>query len=159
LEGDEAFEGLWRAQFASVARVAAGITGNIDDGADLAQETFARAYQHWNHVRSLDRPEAWLRQVAVRLAISQVRRARRKGAAADRSGAVDPPVAPDEELVRTLHLLTPGQRSVVVLRFYLDLSVEEVARLLHKRPGTVRALTHQAMTRLRSELRKESLDG
>jgi DNA-directed RNA polymerase specialized sigma24 family protein len=40
----------------------------------------------------------------------------------------------------------------VVLRFYADRSIEEVARTLGKRPGTIRALTSQGVARLRSSL-------
>jgi RNA polymerase sigma-70 factor (ECF subfamily) len=155
---DEAFEAFWREQFPSVARAAAGITGNVDDGAEVAQEAFARAYQHWNMVSRLERPGGWVRRVAVHIAISRLRRARRR-IVPSRPLTAEPPEAPDDELLRALRKLTPAQRAVVVLRFYADLSVEEAARTLRKRPGTVRALTHQAMERLRAILRKEPLDG
>jgi RNA polymerase sigma-70 factor (ECF subfamily) len=156
--GDEAFEALWREQFASVARAATGITGNVDDGAEVAQEAFARAYQHWAKVSGLDRPEAWVHRVAVHVAISHLRRAHRRVVPA-RPPIFEPPDAPDDDLLRALRGLTPAQRAVVVLRFYLDLSVDDVAKTMRKRPGTVRALTHQGMERLRASLRKERLDG
>lgn len=44
------------------------------------------------------------------------------------------------------------QREAVILRYLLDLSVEQTAELLGKRPGAVRALTHRAITRLRPVL-------
>jgi RNA polymerase sigma-70 factor (ECF subfamily) len=156
--GDEAFEAFWREHFASVARAATGITGNVEDGAEVAQEAFARAYQHWAKVSGLDRPEAWVHRVAVNVAISHLRRAHRRIVPAS-PPIVEPPDAPDDDLLRALRGLTPAQRAVVVLRFYLDLSVDDVAKTMRKRPGTVRALTHQGMERLRSSLRKERLDG
>lgn len=156
--GDEAFEVLWRQHFAAVARVASGVTASAEDGADVAQEAFARAYQHWAKVSRLERPDAWVHRVAINLAISRLRRARR-GAGFSRLPAIEQPDLPDEGLLRALSTLTPAQRAVVVLRFYLDLSVEEVAQSLEKKPGTVRALTHQGVERLRAALAKEPSDG
>jgi DNA-directed RNA polymerase specialized sigma24 family protein len=54
--------------------------------------------------------------------------------------------------------LTSAQRAAIVLRFYLDLSIEDTATALHKRPGTVRALTAQGIARLRGELGPEWLE-
>ena len=48
--------------------------------------------------------------------------------------------------------LAPAQRAAVVLRFYLDMSIEDTAKALRKRPGTVRALTAQGIARLRDRL-------
>ena len=45
---------------------------------------------------------------------------------------------------------------MIALRFYLDWSVNDVAQALGKRPGTVTALTHQGMERLRSLLQEET---
>jgi RNA polymerase sigma-70 factor (ECF subfamily) len=155
--GDEAFEALWRAQFQAVARTATAITGSSQDGVDLAQEAFARAYQHWRKVSRMERPDAWVHRVAVNLAISQQRRSRLGHRPLD-ARHVDGPEPPDEELLASLQSLSPSQRAVICLRFYLDWSVDEVAEALHKRPGTVRALTHQGMQRLRADLKKEPQD-
>jgi RNA polymerase sigma factor (sigma-70 family) len=61
----------------------------------------------------------------------------------------------DIDLVRALGQLTPSQRAVVVLRYMEDLSIEQVAELTGRKPGTIRALTSQGVARLREELRKE----
>jgi RNA polymerase sigma-70 factor (ECF subfamily) len=72
---------------------------------------------------------------------------------------VHDPDIPDAELMDALTILTPAQRAVVALRFYLDWTVEDVAQALGKRPGTIRALTHQGIERLRSQLKEEQPDG
>ena len=51
----------------------------------------------------------------------------------------------DPAVTAALAALTPSQRAAVVLRFYLDLSIQDTARTLGKRPGTVRALTSQGV--------------
>jgi DNA-directed RNA polymerase specialized sigma24 family protein len=61
--------------------------------------------------------------------------------------------APNDPGIRTaLAGLPPAQRAAVVLRFYLDLSIDDTAQVLGKRPGTVRALTSQGVARLREDL-------
>ena len=152
---DEAFEAFWRAHFPAVARTAAGISGNVQDGMEIAQEAFARAYQHWRKVSRMEHPDAWVHRVATNLAISQHRRWRPRH---QEEGVMPAPEPPDERLLAALRGLPPSQRAVVCLRFYLDWSVDEVADALGKRPGTVRALTHQGMQRLRAALTKEPQD-
>lgn len=61
------------------------------------------------------------------------------------------PVAPD--LVAALATLTPEQREVVVLRFVADLPLEDVARIMRKRVGAVKALQHRALEALSRTLR------
>jgi len=154
---EEVFEAMWQEHYGSVARSAYLVLGDREEAADVAQEAFTRAFQRWPEVQALERPESWVHKVAVNLAISRRRTLRRWVRGGPEVRQVDPADPPRDDLAAALRSLTPAQRAVVALRFYLDLSVEEVASALGKRPGTVRALTHQAMTRLRGKV-KETLD-
>jgi RNA polymerase sigma factor (sigma-70 family) len=154
---DEVFEAMWREHYQPVARSAYLVVGDREEAADVAQEAFARALQRWPEVRQLDRPESWVHKVAVNLAISRRRALGRRFRALREIPVVASPDPPRDDLAAALRSLTSAQRSVVALRFYLDWSVDDVASALGKRPGTVRALSHQAMTRLR-EMVKETLD-
>jgi DNA-directed RNA polymerase specialized sigma24 family protein len=88
--------------------------------------------------------------VAANLAVSWWRRLRvRRSRSLPADAVVEPPSVPDPALAEALRQLSPAQRTAVVLRFYADRSVEDVADLLGKRPGTVRALTSQGVARLR----------
>jgi RNA polymerase sigma-70 factor (sigma-E family) len=151
------FEELWTKHFRSVARTAYLVTGDPQEAHDCAQEAFVRALQRWSKVGNLEKPEGWVHRVATNLAISSARR-RRPRRSIEVPAVTAGPEPSDDELRRALLLLTPAQRAVVALRFYLDWSVEEVADALGKAPGTVRALTHQAMQRLRESVHQEILD-
>jgi RNA polymerase sigma-70 factor (sigma-E family) len=154
----EAFEKLCREEYANIVRTAYLLTGDREEAMDLAQETFARAYERWRTVSALDRPGAWLHRVAANLAISWLRRQRVR--ARTKLGRVppEPKQDTDPEILSALSNLTPSQRTVVVLRYFADHSVEEVARELGKRPGTVRALTSQGLARLRESLLPEEVE-
>jgi RNA polymerase sigma-70 factor (sigma-E family) len=152
---DVEFDDFYQAHRADVFRAAYLITGDREEARDLTQETFVRAFQHWREVSRHERPGAWLQTVVARLAISWRRRQalRSKLVIAHRDVAPEDVAQADEPVVlQALRGLTPAQRTVVVLRFYADRSVEDVARALGKRPGTVKALTAQAMARLRPVL-------
>ncbi len=152
----ETFEKFCRDEYAAVVRGAYLITGDPEEAAEVAQEAFARAYERWRLVSRLDRPGAWVPRVAANLAISWLRRRRRQARLPVKldTTASDDPAPADPELMEALQSLTPAQRSVIVLRYVADQSVEETARSLGKRPGTVRALTSQGLARLRLHLSK-----
>jgi RNA polymerase sigma factor (sigma-70 family) len=140
-DGDaEAFERFCRAEYGSVVRTAWLITGDREAAVDLAQEAFARAFERWASVAELDRPGAWTTRVVTNLALSWQRRRRREQRAATSQAErwkapvdLDPS---DLDLLRALSRLTPRQRTVIVLRYYADLSVADVASALGRRPGT-----------------------
>jgi RNA polymerase sigma-70 factor, ECF subfamily len=150
-EDERVFEEVWRRDYARVFRAAYLLTFDVQEAADVTQEAFARAFERRASVFRLDNPGAWIQRVAVNLAISWRRRQRVR-----RRAAVAAPqrhaeiVFPYPGLVDALGHLSPAQRGVVALRFYADQSVEETARALGKRPGTVKALTSQAVHRLRA---------
>jgi DNA-directed RNA polymerase specialized sigma24 family protein len=89
----------------------------------------------------------------VNLALSWRRQQRSAARAKERLVRERVPIETDPSpQIGLLARLTPAQRAVVVLRFFADQSVADTARVLRKRPGTVKALTFQAMERLREGL-------
>jgi RNA polymerase sigma-70 factor (ECF subfamily) len=153
------FEQTCRDEYASVVRAAFLVTGDSEEALDIAQEAFERAFARWGRVGELNRPGAWVQHVAVNLAISWRRRQRvQRSKPPVPEPPAGPPPEPDLELMAALRTLTPAQRGAVVLRFFADLSVEDVALALRKRPGTVRALTAQGVAKLRQALAHEEVN-
>ena len=150
------FERLCEDHYGMVVRVAYLITGDRQEALDIAQETFARAYERWKQVSTMQQQAGWLYRVATNLALSWRRAGRRSSPG--RQEAVEDVAATDPALLAALRTLTPAQRAAVVARYYLDLSIETSAEALHKRPGTVRALTSQGVARLRQELGEDWLE-
>jgi RNA polymerase sigma-70 factor (sigma-E family) len=154
---DAGFEAFIRGEYRRVVRTAYWMTGDQQDAADLAQEAFTRAYERWRTVSRMDRPDAWVQRVVVNLALSERRRRRimKMVRSREQIGVVPEIQVPDPALRDALLALTPAQRSVIVLRYYVDRSIDDVASDLGKRPGTVRALTAQGLARLREQMRTE----
>ncbi|HEX7133350.1 MAG TPA: sigma-70 family RNA polymerase sigma factor [Iamia sp.] len=128
--------------------------GDAELARELAQDTLVRVVERGAEVTAMDRPEGWVFRVAFNLARSRLRRlgAERRAHARsgpDRRDAVPVDVAAAVAVQRALALLPPRQRQAVVLRFYGDLPVAEVARAMGCRPGTVKAHLHQGLAALR----------
>jgi RNA polymerase sigma factor (sigma-70 family) len=127
-------------------RLAYLLTGSQMTAEDVVQDTFIRIEPR---VAGLNEPGAYLRRSVVNACYSWHRRQRR-----ERSVPVDPPAVtmPTEhaEMWEALGHLSAARRTVLVLRYYLDLPEAEVAALLGWRLGTVKSATHRALRDLRT---------
>lgn len=139
-------------------RLVAGLAAWCDSRAvaeELAQETLVRVWERWAQLTEAQDPDAWMWRVAINLSRSSRRRAMAERRALRRADAVRarPPATPstvDEELLDAVRALPERQRRAVVLRHVVDLPVAAVADVMGCAEGTVRALTHQGLDRLRS---------
>jgi RNA polymerase sigma factor (sigma-70 family) len=133
------------------------LCGDGDAAEELAQETLARVWLGWSRVRALGEPLAtvWTYWVAINLANSWLRRrmaeqrARARLAAGAAGAHLDPDPADAVAVRRVVAALPRRQRTAVVLRYYADLPVAEVAALMGCAPGTVKSHTSTALTALR----------
>ena len=129
----------------SVRRIVGQIyamTGNFSEAQDVVQEAFVRAWERRAQLSRTDSPEAWVRTVAYRLAVSRWRKARNAAIAWRRHGPppdAEPPAVDNPALVSALRLLPEEQRRAIVLFHLCDLSVEQVAVETGAPTGTVKA--------------------
>lgn len=124
---------------------------------ELAQETIARVCRDWSRVRRKDSAEAWTLRVGINLANSYFRRRAAERRALQRlearSAIERPPNTTDSSFaVRELVASLPRrERSVLILRYYADLTVEQVAQLMDMPVGTVKTVAARSLTKLREE--------
>lgn len=126
-----------------VVQVAA-LCGDRVEAMDFVQEAFVRAWSRWSRVGSLDDREAWVRRVAVNLAISRWRRARRvvlRASVADDMAAPDHHAAADQQatVLAALSRLPMNQRTAIVLHYLADLPIDVVAHEMSAPVGTVKS--------------------
>jgi RNA polymerase sigma-70 factor (ECF subfamily) len=121
---------------------------------ELAQDALVRVWERWDRVSTMDSPEAWTYRIAFNLASSWGRRRlaeRRAHHRAHHAADAEPPdTATNAAVHAAVAALPPRQRAVVACRYLLDLSVTDTASVLGMAEGTVKATTHQALTRLRA---------
>ncbi len=140
------------ARGASLSRTAYLLTGDHHRAEDLLQAALVRTAPHWRRVAQGGNPEGYVRRVMINEQTSWWRRKRPSPAPVPEvADAADEPAQAAERVTMAAALasLPPRQRAVVVLRYYHDYSVDEVAEVLGCSPGTVKSQSHDALKRLR----------
>ena len=126
---------------------------------ELAQDALSRACRDWRKVRHLGAPGAWTHRVAINLANSHFRRASaevrakrrlREEESVRKDSDLDPATAID--IRRAVSSLPRRQRTALILRYYLDMSVRDVAEAMDCPEGTVKTLTSKSIASLRQSL-------
>ena len=154
---DATFDAFVRARLPALLRFAHALTGDPHTAADLVQDALERTGVRWSRIENQGDPEGYVRRAIVNGRTSRWRRLRREtlvDAVPDRQGAMDPP-GRDEQLWRLLATLPRRQRAVIVLRYYEDLSEEQIAATLGCAPGTVKSQASKALAKLRAALPAE----
>ena len=140
----------------SLLRTAWLLTGDPQLAEDLVQTALTKTWTHWTSVRRSDQPEVYVRQVMAHTYASWWRRKWRGEVSTDQ--LPDSPVADlaldavdvRESMRRALSTLPRGQRAVVVLRHFDDLTEAQTAQALRCSVGTVKSQHSRAMATLRS---------
>jgi RNA polymerase sigma-70 factor (ECF subfamily) len=142
ISGADDFDQLYQGRYLDIVATVHALVGDLGEAQDLTQEAFCRAWQRWSRLAGYDDPAAWVRRVAVNLAMSRWRRlavARRHALRQERPATV-PPLEPDHVvLVAALRTLPVNQRCAVVLHHLVDLPVEQIADELGVAVGTVKS--------------------
>ena len=161
------------AEFAALAdrhldsgyRLASVILGDPTEAEDAAHDAAVLAWRNFGSLRDPDRFEAWFCRIVVNVCRDRLRHRRRHPVvelradeedgnstrAVDHSGRILTRDALDRAFVR----LEPDHQIVVALRFYRDLTVDEVARRIGVPSGTVKSRLHHALGRLRTEMERQ----
>ena len=152
VSGVESFELFVRCHQSTVRALVVALYGGRDPD-DIIQETFLRAQKAWPSLTGHDRPELWVRRVAMNLAVSRLRRWRSETKALVRLAGrreFNVVVLSDESAAvwAEVRLLPSRQAQVIALRYLEDLSVSEIAGTLGIAEGTVRSTLHQARVTL-----------
>jgi RNA polymerase sigma-70 factor, ECF subfamily len=139
---DDGFTAFYASSYRRLLGQLFAVTGDLAEAENVLQEAYARAFVRWSRVRGYDLPEAWVRRVAINLAVMAERSLRRRARALLRLGP--PPLVPELspeviDLRDALRALPLGQRQVIVLHHLVGLPVEEIARELRLAPGTVKS--------------------
>ncbi|RNL64256.1 SigE family RNA polymerase sigma factor [Nocardioides marmoriginsengisoli] len=141
---DEAeFDEFYTASFARITGQLYAMIGDRDEAQDCVQEAFVRGWAQRRKLAKADHPEAWIRTVAYRLAVSRWRHRSLARRPSDRALSPDTRTeAVDESrvaLVTALRRLPANQRQALVLHHLCDLPVRAVAREVGVPEGTIKA--------------------
>ena len=149
-EERDSFEAAFADLFRVAYRAAFRVTGDAAASEDAASEALARAALRWRKVR--DRALPWVVRVATNLAIDDARARGRRSRVAVPDLDTDriEVVADRVDLRRALSQLSDRQRDVVLLRYFGDLSEQQIADELGIAPGSVKSHASRGLATLRT---------
>lgn len=153
----EEFGRLAAPELSAAYQLATRILGNRGDAEDAVNEAVLRAWGSFDRLRDHGAFRPWLTRIVVNVCRNDLRH--KRILQIDPLGEDDRPAADSFEggllrdgVARALDCLSPEQRVVVVLRYWNDLAVDEIARLLSVPSGTVKWRLHAANRRMKTEL-------
>jgi RNA polymerase sigma-70 factor (ECF subfamily) len=154
---DAAFQALADEHLDRAYRLARAILRSPSDAQDATHDAFVRAWRNWDTLRDPDRFEPWFDRILVNTCRNRLRARRSQltdisaevaQAAGDHTGRLE-----DRQVIGSaIAELSPDHQVVVALRFYRDLTVDDIATRLGVPAGTVRSRIHYALKRLRDLL-------
>lgn len=154
-----AFAELADHQLAAAYRLAGVILGDAVEAQDATHDAIVVAWRRYDSLQDADRFEAWFQRILVNICRDRLRRRHRRpiveidltqefAASGDGIAGVDDRLA----LERAFAQLSPEQRVAVALRFYADLTVDQIADRTRVPVGTVKSRLHAATRRLQAAL-------
>ncbi len=159
---EAAVAALYRASAVSLIRLAYVMLDDLPSAEDVVQEAFCGLYRRWDRLKDTDSAMFYVRASVLNGCRSLLRRrAVRRRFSADQppAGSAEAVVLSGEEreeVIRAVGRLPHRQREALVLRFYLDLPDDQIARVMGIRQGTVRSTAHRAREALGRALKETS---
>jgi len=156
-----AFTQLYEAHFDRIYRYVALKIGDRTEAEDMTQQVFLNALQSISSFKWKGIPfSAWLFRIAHNQVVDYLRRKKKQAVPLNESllrSDSNPQLMAErnldiEQLISATQRLTRAQREVISLRFAGELSVAEVAKIMGKSQGAVKALQHSAIVALRKTL-------
>jgi RNA polymerase sigma factor (sigma-70 family) len=157
VDAEAEYSWFYQGEYANVARSVFLILHDRQRAEDISQDAFVQLYANWGKVSRFQRPDAWVRRVAIRMAVRHLKREQKRPTI---EGHVDEPVLRgpvDTDLLRAVGELPAAQRIAVVLFYFEDRPIAEIVDLLGSSDGAVKMSLQRARHRL-AELLVEEVD-
>ena len=164
MAGDrEAFSELQRGSIDKLYAIARLILRDSDRAQDATQEAYVSAWRRLSGLRDPDKFEPWLRRLLVNACYQEARRSKRRVAAERRvepvgADSADPATAAADrdELARAFEALTPEQRALIVLHYFLGLPMQETSLILGLPVGTVKSRLNRTKQQMRATIEADA---
>ena len=145
---EEGFAGFFRTEYPRVARTVALILQDRDRAEEVTQDAFIQLFTRWRRISTYERPGAWVRRVAIRMAVRAARREKVRASVEGNEPSQVQDDLPDVDLLAAIQTLPETQRAVIVLFYFEDLPVAEIAHILERPEATIRSDLHRARNHL-----------
>ena len=155
---EDEYDSFYRAEFTRVVRTSYLIVHDRQRAEDIAQEAFIQLLTHWKKVSRYERPEAWVRRVAIRIASRSAKRDRVRSTLEQEMDPPRPFAPRDQDLLEAIKRLPPQQRAAIALYYFEDRPLPEVAHILACSHAAAKVHVFNARKRLAAILGEEAAD-
>lgn len=142
------YTSFFRQEFAPVLRTVELMLRDHGRAEEISQDAFVQLLRHWDTVARYERPDAWVRRVAIRLAMRSIRRDRLWQLVRGSLRPAEPERSSRMDVAGAIRRLPGNQRAAIVLHYYEDRPTAEVAAILGCSESTARVHLHHARKRL-----------
>ena len=166
----DAFDTIYQKYCTRVIRTATLIAGNCEDGKDIAQDTFVKIYQNISHLKKAAAFEGWMYQILTRTAWQYCNKKKNESSSTDFISILDHKTNADNSkenpltiaiahdqmvsLAQCINSLFYKQRTVIVLFYYNELTVKEIANYLGCLEGTVKSRLFHAREHIKEYMKE-----
>jgi RNA polymerase sigma-70 factor (ECF subfamily) len=154
----EAFEELIEPIREKLYRIAYSYVKNRDDALDIVSESVYRAYVNLRRLKNPSYFDTWMIRIVINQSINLINKNRRITLKADMAvnASSQDTVDIDEalDLYAAMDRLNDNQKAVVILKYFEDLPITQVAAIMERPVGTVKSFLHGALKELRLELKE-----
>ena len=144
--------------YESMYRIAFTYVKNADDAMDVVQDSAYKAIKYAASVKKEQYIETWIYKIVINCAIDFIKK-NQKEILTDIPEELEHPAAPENEqdfdTIGALDILNEKERAIIILRFFEEKKLEEIARILNINLSTVKSMLYRSLKKLKVELKKE----
>ncbi len=138
--------------YEAMYRLAYTYVKNEDDALDIVQESVYKAIKYAGRIRQEQHIRTWLWRIVMNTAVDFIRKNHREIAEEQMEDVGKEDVYQDFDTIEVLEILDEREKTVVVLRFFEDQKLDDIARILNENTSTVKTVLYRSLKKLKIRL-------
>lgn len=136
-------------------RLAYSYVKNEQDALDIVQDSAYKAMKDAKKIKNTEFASTWIYRIVVNTSIDYLRRKQREGLYLNEAELVHEDCYQDDSLQEVLKCLGDKERAVIILRFFEEMKLDEIAGILGENVSTIKARLYRTLRKLKAELNTE----
>ena len=138
--------------YAMFYRIAYGYVHNESDAQDIVQESAYKAIYHARKLKKTEYAQTWICRIVINEAVSFLRKQKKEQTAPMEQDISWEPKEDMTDLRNALRELTPEERTVIILRYFEEMKLEEIAEICEESLSTIKSRLYRTLKKMRLEL-------
>lgn len=130
-------------------RLAYSYVHNEEDAMDMVQEGAYKAIKNWKSVKDIDRIGTWIYRIVINTSLDHIRKRKHEIVGIDNYEEGREDTYENIDVINSLNILSEKERSVIVLRFFEDRKLEEIAMILDEPVNSIKSKLYRSLKKLR----------